>query len=80
MRRMMTRRQTLVAAGGVALGATAGMVLAACGEAEVAETPAEPAPATPAPAPARWLSRRHSRRPWKSSSCTTTSPDRAAKR
>ena len=55
MRRMMTRRQTLVAAGGVALGATAGMMLAACGEAEVAETPAEPAPvatAAPAPAPA----------------------------
>ncbi len=55
MPRMMTRRQTLVAAGGVALGATAGMVLAACGEAEVAETPAEPAPvatAAPAPAPA----------------------------
>lgn len=52
MRLKMTRRRTLVAAGGVALGATAGIALAACGEAEVAETPAEPAPATPAPATA----------------------------
>ena len=51
----MTRRQTLVAAGGVTLGTTLAMMLAACGEAEVAETPAEPAPAAtvaPAPAPA----------------------------
>ena len=56
MPRMMTRRQTLVAAGGVTLGTTLAMMLAACGEAEVAETPAEPAPAatvaaTAAPAP-----------------------------
>lgn len=52
MRRTISRRQMLAAAGGVTLGTTIAVMLAACGEAEVAETPAEPAPATAAPATA----------------------------